>query len=311
MAPRLSSFAALTALAAVAWSPGARADDAALSACISANETSIQRRTEHRLLDARTQALKCATDACPALLRDACKHRVEQVNAVLPSIVFAVKDPSGVDVAVKVTMDGRPVEGQQGTAIAADPGEHTFVFAVTGQPPIEKKLILREGDKDRREPIVIGALPGPGPTTDVPARAVTTTPLAGSRPGADTGTSRWSSQKTYALVASGIGVAGVGMGALFGFMAQSSWSHSKTECSSPGDCPQHAQAVSDHDSASSSATVATIALIAGGAAVAAGAVLWLTAPRVDVTGGTTSTGSLGVGPSAGPGNAGLLLRGTF
>jgi hypothetical protein len=310
MVPRLSSFAALTALAVAAWSPGARADDAALSACISANETSIQRRSEHRLLDARTQALKCATDACPALLRDACKHRVEQVNAVLPSIVFAVKDPSGSDVAVKVTMDGRPVEGQQGTAIAADPGEHTFVFAAAGQPPIEKNFILREGDKDRREPIVIGAVPAQGPTTEVTAPAVTT-PLVPSTPGADAGTSRWSSQKTYALVAAGIGVAGVGVGAVFGLMAQSSWNHSKTECSSPADCPQRAQAVSDHDSASSSATAATIALIAGGAAIVAGAVLWLTAPRVDAAGVTTSTGSLGVAPCASPSNAGVVLRGTF
>ena len=138
-----------------------------------------------------------------------------------------------------------------------------------------------------------------------------TPPFAPSTPGGDGGTSHWSSQKTYALVATGIGVAAMGVGAVFGLMAQSSWSHSKTECSSPADCPQHAQAVSDHDSASSSATAATIALIAGGAAIVAGAVLWLTAPRVDAAGVTTSTGSLGVAPCAGPSNAGLPLRGAF
>src|SRR6516164_7821903 len=94
------------AIALVAAPRRAHADDTALAACIAANEGSIQRRNEHKLLDARAQALQCAADACPAVMRDACKRRVEQVNAALPTIVFDVKDATGTDVAAKVTMDG-------------------------------------------------------------------------------------------------------------------------------------------------------------------------------------------------------------
>ena len=188
-------------------------------------------------------------------------------------------------------MDGRPVEGQQGTAIAADPGEHTFVFAATGQPPIERKFILREGDRDRREPIVIGVLPAPGPATEVPAPVVTT-PFAASTPGADAGTSRWSNQKTYALVAAATRRSREwGQGG----RVRASWrsragTTSKTECSTPSDylaAPRTGDERSrqrfelgdrPYDRAHRRQRLR----------IAAGAVLWLTAPRASTPRGVTT-----------------------
>jgi hypothetical protein len=307
------SLLVVAATAVTAWPRSAHADDKGLSACIAANESSVQLRSQHKLLEARSKALECAADVCPALLRDACKHRVELANAALPTIVFDVKDAAGADVSVTVSMDGRPLDTPQGTAISSDPGEHKFVFQAAGQPPVEKTFILREGEKDRREPVSVGpaapAIAAPGNAGAAPVGGATAPPAPAA---ADTGTgaTAWSTQKTLALVAGGVGVAGIAVGSIFGWMAHSSWSSSQTACPSASNCPEHAQAVSDHDSATSSALVSTIAFAAAGAAIAGGAVLWFTAPRTESMAGAT-TGSLRVVPGAGPASAGVLLLGEF
>jgi hypothetical protein len=299
----------VVAVAAVTAAPrSARADETGLSICIAANEASIKLRREHKLLDARTKSFQCTDDACPALLRDACKHRIEQVNTAVPTIVFDVKDATGADVPVTVSLDGRPLDTAQGAAIQADPGEHKFLFAVAGQPPLERTFILREGEKGRREPIIVVTVPAsaaPGGAPPAPTAPVAPVPNA---PDTATGPSNWSTQKTLALVTGGVGVAGIAVGSVFGWMAHSSWSSSQSACPSASNCPQHAQAISDHDSATSSATIATIAFAAGAAAVAGGLVLWLTAPHAEAAGSAPAVG-LGVVP--GPAGAGALLTGVF
>ncbi|MGD0526563.1 MAG: hypothetical protein ABSE49_15555 [Polyangiaceae bacterium] len=278
----------------------ARADDPVLSACIAANESSIQRRSEHKLIDARALSLKCAATECPALMRTACQKRVDQIDAAMPSVVFDVKDPSGAAVAFQATMDGQPVpDTSPGAPVSADPGDHRFVFAVTGRTPVERTVTFREGENGRHEPVLVPALPPAVPAT-IPAPPAVVHP----------DTAGWSTQKTLAFVAGGVGVVGIGAGTVFGLMARSRWSSSQSECPSSANCPQHAQAVTDHDSASSSATISTIAFVAGGALLAAGGVLWLTTPHTDDA-KPAMTSTIGLLPAAGPGGAGLFVTGGF
>jgi hypothetical protein len=173
-------FALGPALASLATAPDASAADPTLSDCINANESSLAARTDHKLRQARAQSLMCAADSCPAEMRDKCKQRLEELNRAIPTIVFAVQDASGADLGgVKVTMDGQLIADRlEGTAISLDPGEHKFTFEVAGQAPIERTIILREGEKDRRERIVVGQ----------PAGTPETTPPPGTPPPATTGT---------------------------------------------------------------------------------------------------------------------------
>jgi hypothetical protein len=54
-------------------------------------------------------------------------------------------------------MDGKPLVGRlDGTAVAVDPGQHAFTFEVSGQPSVTKGFVLKEGEKLRRERVVIG-----------------------------------------------------------------------------------------------------------------------------------------------------------
>jgi len=98
------------------------------------------------------------------------------------------------------------------------------------------------------------------------------------------------------------GIVGLGLGAIFGAVASSSWSSAQKECGSPTSCPNYAQGASDHDAATSAATMSTIGFITGGALVAGGLTLFLTAP---------STSSTATAVSIVPGTGGMAVRGTF
>jgi hypothetical protein len=252
-----ASFGAVTASARAAL-----ADDAA---CIAASEKALTLRKQGKLHAAIGQLAVCAAAACPDEVKADCGQRIEAVRAEMPTLILAAKDGAGNDLsAATVTMDGAPLAGAlDGQAITLDPGEHTFTFTIAGQPPLEKKLVLRQGEKDRHESVVLGP-------------AVITTPPPPTPPLPPP--SSWSTGKTLAIVSAGLGVVGVGLGVMFGAYAKSSQSREKNDCSATT-CWSYPQGLEDYHTAQKDATGATIAYVAGGALVATGVVLWLTAPR--------------------------------
>jgi hypothetical protein len=88
----------------------------------------------------------------------------------------------------------------------------------------------------------------------------------------------------------------------------SSASQQKSDCSSPTNCPNPDHAASAHSSGETFATLSTVSFIAGGALAAAGAVLFLTAPRSKEA---PPAAALAVVPSIGPGGGGVWLSGGF
>jgi hypothetical protein len=89
-----------------------------------------------------------------------------------------------------------------------------------------------------------------------------------------------STQKTVALVAGGIGIAGIAVGAIAGFVAVSKRSSAQSEC--PSDvyafrCPTQSGTAA-WNSATTAGNVSTVSFIAGGVFLAGAAVLWFTAP---------------------------------
>lgn len=287
----LGAATTLTIAAVVAPAGAQQPQPASGAECLAKSEEAIQLRKQQRLREARAQLLQCIAESCPSGVRADCTEALDEVNTALPTIVFEVKDGAGGDLAqVRVTMDGKPlVERVDGTAITLDPGDHRFTFETPGQAPVEKSFVIRQGEKDRRERIVIG--PVPAPIDDVP-------PAGSVRPSSD-----GSGMKTTGLVIGGVGLVGLAVGTFLGLSASSKWSSSQDKCASPTVCPDHAGAIADHDSAQGAATGATIAFVAGGAALAAGAVLFFTAPK--------SGGRVGVAPSAGANAGGMSLVGRF
>ena len=250
----------------------ARAAEPTTADCLDASEKSLTLRNQHMLRESRDRLLICSAASCPADIRDECVRRVGEVNASMPTLVFDAKDAAGNDlVAVKVTMDGQPVADRlDGVALSIDPGEHAFTFETDGQPPVQKKLVLREGEKNRHERITLGVTAASAP----PAAAKPVLPQSQetSAPSESTPT-RIGTQRILAIVSAGIGVVGLGLGIGYGLSARSKHDEAQKAC--PGVCTdQHG--VDLWNQASSAGNLSTVGFIVGAAGLAGGAVLWFT-----------------------------------
>lgn len=301
MSPRL--VASAFALAALA-TPMSSFADMSKAQCVKANADAQSLRQDGKLAAARDLLKTCTDPKCPALVVTDCTKRLDEIEATQPTIVFDVKDGNGNDLStVKVSVDNTPLaERLDGSALRVDPGSHVFTFEVAGQAPITQTLVLKEGEKDRHEKIVIGTptpTPAPAPASVEPDVPPSPPPSSG-----------WTTMRTVGVVMGGAGVAAVAVGSIFGLMASSAWSSSQNECASPTTCTNRPQAVSDHDAGVTDATISTIGFIAGGALAAGGVALFFMGARPSSETAQRQSGVV-VAPAVAPGLASLSVRGSF
>jgi hypothetical protein len=295
-----STTFALTFAATFGFATQAQAANPSTAECLAAADSSIQLRDQHKLRAARAQMLVCASPSCPSAVQTECLRRVDQINAAIPTLVFEAKDPAGNDLAnVKVDMDGQPLlDRLDGSAVPLDPGEHHFQLTAPGGIVVDKIIVLHESEKDRHEHVVMGAAaPVPGPAPGPPP-----TPRPSEE---DPGASR----KTISYVVAGVGVVGLAVGAVFGGLAISSASSSKSECSTSSCGPAaFTKSQSDYNGANTDGTISTVAFIAGGAALVAGGILFFTAPKA-ASSGSGSVWQLS--PAVGSTGVGLTVKGSL
>jgi hypothetical protein len=284
------------------------AADVTKAACVTANASAQDLRRDGKFADAREQLRICSDPKCPAIVHADCTKRLDELEAAQPTIVFDAKDGAGADLtAVKVSVDGKVLADRLvGSALQVNPGEHTFTFEVAGQPPVSRHLVLREGEKERHEQVVLGAAAMPAPASPASPPPPPPRLFTSLRP-EPTPTGGLGGQKTLGLIVGGVGVAGLVVGGVFGALTASAISAQKNDCASATNCSNYAQAQSDHSTWSTDGTISTVAFIAGGALVAGGAVLFFTAKRGD----EPPAMALVVTPSVGPQSAGMLLKGAF
>ena len=270
----LSISLALTVITARA----AQAADPTTAECLSANEASLTARSQQKLRDAREKLLVCAARSCPGDVRDECTRGVNELNAALPTIVFEAKDADGADlIAVKVTMDGEVLTDHlEGTAIPVDPGAHTFSFESAGHPKLEKKLLIREGEKGRRERIVLGA-GAASAGASAPGAMLTSSPA--TEPSSGLG-----GRRIGALVSAGAGVVALGVGIGFGLHSKSKRDQARKVCPDP-QCPD-GNGVTLWNDAVSAGNISTAAFVLGAVGIAGGVALWILGAPESPNGGT-------------------------
>ncbi|MET0385876.1 MAG: hypothetical protein ABW321_07950 [Polyangiales bacterium] len=200
----------------------AHAAEPSTAECLAANERSIALRRQHALQAAREALLSCAATTCPADVRNECVLRLGEVNAQQPTIVFVVKDTHGEPLsAVSLSVDGTVVADRlAGTALPLDPGEHVLVFSAAGLPAARKRLIAYEGEKARREAVVLGE-----------QAASASAPLATPAPAAVSGSSH-----TPLIVGIGlevVGCAGLGLALYHQLLAHDRYAASERTLASP------------------------------------------------------------------------------
>jgi hypothetical protein len=289
---------------AVTFGGRVRADEAA---CIAASEDELTLRKTGKLQAALKALALCAQPKCSSEVRVECTKRIVELQAALPSIVFAATDESGDDLgSVSVTLDGALLTTSlDGKAVTLDPGPHTLRFEASGMRALDKQVIVREGEKDRRVSVVLQSTSPPAMSSPS-AIAVESAP-----PSPSTSVGSWNGRKTIAIATGVVGLGGVALGSAFGLLARSEWSSSQSLCA-PGACPSqsaHAAAIVDQESASTKALVSTVAFGVGVAGIAGAIVLWLTAPSAGSANGKSR--GVWVSPIVGVGCEGVLMGSKF
>lgn len=194
---RLAGGLSLVALL-VTWPGGARADQK--DDCKAASERGQVLALSGHLGAARTEFLACARDECPTIIVRDCVAQLARVDENLGSVVVTATDGSGRSVTrVAVSLDGEPLLSiLDGRATSIDPGVHRFRFEVSGQPPIERGVVVEEGAKLQRVAVTFPALGVERAREERPAE----------RPGQQFPAARW--------ILGGVGVVALGGFAYFG-----------------------------------------------------------------------------------------------
>jgi hypothetical protein len=196
---------------------------------------------------------------------------------------------AGLDLARDKTTMGR---AQWGVPVPVDPGLHTIVASAPGKKTRVASVLVTAGGAPTvfeiapLEDQVAGA---EAPATE-PLPSTAPEPGSGAPPAADGGKPSGTGRRTLSIVVGGAGLAGIAVGAFFGFDTISKNNASNNQhCDATNHCD--GQGLKLRKEAMSSATASNIAFIAGGALLAGGVVLYLTVPRA-----SSSSPTVGVGP---------------
>jgi hypothetical protein len=216
---------------------------------------------------------------------------------------LAISAPANPPAGFTVKRDDTTVDaGALGVALYVDPGTHTVTASAPGFEAFSVTVTLLEGKTDTLAIPALVAKPVAKPVADASKPA--TARGAGTEPVVPVSPTR----KYVALGVGAAGVVAVGVGLVFGVKARSSYNDATALCGNDQVCTdadkfaRDKQLVSD---ARSSATLSTVMVLGGGAAIAAGVIVYLTAPRA------SERATARLIPVPHDRGAGLALTGTF
>jgi hypothetical protein len=288
----------------------AMADDGTAPSCGDAYTQAQTLRNARKLVKARDALRVCAQPTCKDFVVKDCTQWLDEVQAGLPTVVAVAKDAEGNALPnVKVFVDGQPLAIDVGRSIEVDPGPHTFTFQAADGTKTDKQVLIVEGEKEKLVTVTLGKpaepvappLPTAAPPPTPPAASGGPAPPGDNAPSTSASGHASSSSfpwKTAGLVGAGVGVVGLGIGAVFGVNALSK--KNDAHCDANNVCPDSSSANTLRD-AGSAATASTVFFVAGAVLAAAGVTVWVLNP-----GGTVKAA-----PTAGANSAGLVLMGAW
>jgi len=190
-----------------------------------------------------------------------------------------------------IKRDGETVSNAElGIEVPVDPGVHKLEASAPGYLPWTKDVTISPGA--RVESVVIPVLT---------ARPVA--PAAAAQPAIAVDTKDGNTQRTIGLIVAGGGLLAAGIGGIFGLRAFSTNDDALTHCRNAADATRcDATGLSLTDEARTQATISTVLVTIGSAALAGGLVLFAIAPRAP-----SNTGKVRALPFASASSGGLRL----
>jgi hypothetical protein len=235
-------------------------DKRKVAACIDASTRGQQSKLTARYGEAQRAFAACSASECPDAIRADCAKGLAEVDALIPSVVFAVRDERGLDVNdatlllddAEVRLDGKP--------LPLEVGPHQLSLK-RGSVAVNQTLIVTAGEKGR---VVSLTLPreevATAPRDELPKTSPSAPAASGPRIGA------------FIL----LGIAGVGAAAFTGFGLAGRGAYTKLSqqpCASTKTCMESEQAPIRSQFLVADASLA-VALTAG-----IGALVWLLWPQ--------------------------------
>jgi hypothetical protein len=225
------------------------------------------------------------------------QERVDVLGPRLPKMRVKVAPANRTTPGFKLTRDDLAVgEAQWGEAVPVDPGARVMKAQAEGRKTWTMKIDVPT------QPTEV--------TVDVPELEIdprgSEPPIVKQEEKKNVSfedATRGDTQRTLGLAAAGVGVIGLGVGAVFGLISISKKNDADAVCRGPERelCPP--QGVEDGDAAIQAGNISTVAFIAGAAFAAGGAVLYFTAPD--------SATPVAIAPTFGPNAAALSLTARF
>ena len=226
--------------------------------------------------------------------------RAHELEAKLSKLVIESSEP-----AVEVRRDGLVVDrGVLGSALPVDPGAHAITASAAGKEPWSGSVTVEAGPGTTtvRVPALAVVVVTPAPPS------VALTPPASQVPAK--AAQGWSTQRKVGLGVGAAGLAGVVVGSVFGVMTLSKVSATKGHCSTAEKPRCDAAGFALFNGAGTTAKVSDVTLAVGGAAVIAGAVLFITASSAK-SDAQTKAARVVVLPTVGAGATGVVLQGAW
>ena len=230
----------------------------------------------HLTASAWATFLEAANLARVAGKPDRAKNAQQRADALAPRVSrLTIRVADGQSSGLEVRRDNIVVPSAQWeAAIPTDPGTLVVSAKAPGRKPWQQSVSLVEG---AAQTISIPVLESAGSVST--ATVETTSPVAKEVPAGgaphEAPSSGLGTQRTIALVAGGIGVAGIVVGTVYGLKSKSERDASLPYCTGAECDPQGYDA---KERAREAGNVSTVAFVVGGVGVVAGAVLWFTAP---------------------------------
>jgi hypothetical protein len=241
--------------------------------------------SEGKLVAGTEMLRKVLREPLPANPTPALSKAYERAQTVLDAakpkiagLTVSVAVPPGAE--LRLTVDGLVVANTLvDSELPADPGDHVVEASAPGYLKATSRVTLGSADKktvtlklevdpDAPAPTPLGAGPeaNPGPTAAQAAPNAAAASTAAPPPAPANSPSH-----AAAYVSWGIGVAGVGVGSVFGVMALKD-KHSLDGQCTDNNCPKSSE--SDVNSAKRNGNISTIAFAVGGAGLVLGTVLY-------------------------------------
>jgi hypothetical protein len=242
-----------------------------------------------------TQAESLAANAKQS---ERAQYAHKEAQELQKRLSYLVIEAGGADGDRAVTIDGEAVSSKAvlNTPLSVDPGSHEIVVTAPGKKPWTTTVKVEPGPATARVKL-------PALEVDVAAPVPAAAPPSATPPPPPVAEGRGNAQRIAGIAMTVTGAA-AGLAVGIGFGARTFFSESDSNAHCKGIlCDQ--MGVDDRQSARTSGTVSTIAFVAGGALVAGGVALILTAPA------SPKAQAFWLAPQVGVGRSGLVLGGAF